>query len=71
MSNMSYCRFENTYNDLGDCANHIDDMDLSKTEARYRKRLVEQCQQIIRDAENCGLIEDGEVVENWGTDDGD
>ena len=50
MGNMSYCRFENTFNDLNDC---YDDMvygkdidDLSETERDYRNRLVELCKKI-------------------------
>lgn len=46
MANMSYCRFENTYQDLLDCYHNIDDTDLSETEARYRKKLIELCQLI-------------------------
>ena len=37
---MSYCRFENTYNDLRDCYNNIDNTDLSKTEAAARIKLI-------------------------------
>lgn len=36
MSNMSYCRFENTYHDLLDCSEHIFDDDLSEDEKRYK-----------------------------------
>ena len=35
MSNMSYCRFENTARDLRDCASHIGD-DLDGDESRAR-----------------------------------
>jgi hypothetical protein len=51
MSNMSYCRFENTYNDLRDCYNNIDNTDLSKTEEAARKRLIELCQSIVEVAD--------------------
>ena len=41
MSNMSYCRFQNTVNDLDDCADNMSDRaDLSDEEARARKRLI-------------------------------
>lgn len=43
---MSYCRFENTYRDLMDCYNNIND-ELSGREHRYREQLVELCQSII------------------------
>lgn len=40
MANMSYCRWENTLNDLRDCADHVNDP-LSGSEARARARLLE------------------------------
>ncbi len=40
MPNMSYCRFENTYQDLSDCYEHMDDTDLSEREAKYRHKLL-------------------------------
>jgi hypothetical protein len=52
MSNMSYCRFENTAPDLGDCAEHILDT-LEGTEAEARVRLVEYCADIL---EACGFL---------------
>ena len=49
MSNMSYCRFENTYKDLQDCFNNFDDdEDLSKREASFRIRLFQLCQDIVK-----------------------
>jgi hypothetical protein len=47
---MSYCRFENTLGDLGDCANNIHKIytkDLSKREAFEAYRLVELCAEIV------------------------
>ena len=49
MSNMSYCRFENTANDLADCRDHwdeVDDAELSsdherKGKARLKKIILE------------------------------
>jgi hypothetical protein len=58
MANMSYCRFENTYHDLNDCYRNIDDTDLSETEARFRKRLIELCQLI-------GEVADPELVMDY------
>ena len=46
MANMSYCRFENTYRNLMDCYNNINDQ-LSDREHSYRERLVELCQSIV------------------------
>jgi hypothetical protein len=47
MSNMSYCRFENTNSDLGDCAEHILDHLDSNYEGPARVSLVEKCMEIL------------------------
>lgn len=47
MSNMSYCRFENTVRDLEDCAEHLLDDLSSDTEVLARERLIELCGQIL------------------------
>lgn len=52
MANMSYCRFHNTFEDLRDCYDHIDDDDLSDEENKARKRLVEICKKIAADFED-------------------
>lgn len=46
MANMAYCRFENTYNDLQDCNEHLDDKDLSDIEKKFRNRLFGLCKDI-------------------------
>ena len=46
MGNMSYCRFENTYNDLQDCFDNMHN-ELSESEDEYRKMLIELCQEIV------------------------
>ena len=38
--NMSYCRFENTYNDLIDCLNNIEVAAETDRDERYRIRLI-------------------------------
>lgn len=43
MSNMSYCRFQNTLQDLRDCYEHLQDSDLSDDEDRARRRLINLC----------------------------
>ena len=48
MSNMSYCRFENTLHDLKDCYEYMDEAK-SESEIKARKRLVELCQEIAAD----------------------
>ena len=53
MPNMSYCRFENTANDLQDCVDHWDDTpdeELSSDhERRGKKRLLALVKQIAED----------------------
>lgn len=49
MPNMSYCRFENTLGDLEDCAEHITDANLSETEARARRRLIEVAANLLEE----------------------
>lgn len=49
MSNMSYCRFQNTVSDLKDCYDNMDDLNLSKEELSARRRLILLCQQIVDD----------------------
>ncbi len=49
MSNMSYCRFQNTLNDLDDCYNNIDDDDLSIDEERARIKVIRLCIDIADD----------------------
>ena len=47
MANMSYCRFVNTSDDLGDCLDHIDDNLVSQAEQKARVKLIETCQSIL------------------------
>ena len=49
MANMGYCRFENTLGDLRDCYEAMEDMDLSETEEKAKKRLMKLCQKIVAD----------------------
>jgi hypothetical protein len=52
MANMSYCRFENTYNDLLDCFDNIESEAGNERDERYRIRLI----QLLK--ENKDLIEE-------------
>lgn len=60
MSNMSYCRFENTYNDLVDCYHALnseegEDKNLSKDEKIHKDKLIKLANKIARDhAEDYG-----------------
>ena len=61
MSNMSYCRFENTSRDLQDCIeaiqNHYEECtDLSRYELRALSDLLEQAEEIIDLSEEIELI---------------
>jgi len=52
---MSYCRFQNTANDLQECADFIDKNgtdDLSKDEKDAYLRMVETCRWIVEDFDN-------------------
>lgn len=50
--NMSYCRFENTYNDLVDCFNNISEEAENMRDEKYRKYMIEFLK------ENIDFIED-------------
>lgn len=56
MSNMSYCRFENTAKDLADCIEHIGD-NLSEPEDAARERILTMAIEIV---EQSGLTVSGE-----------
>jgi hypothetical protein len=50
MANMSYIRFENTYQDLVDCFNTLTEKDideLSVSERRYAIRLIQLCENMV------------------------
>ena len=52
MSNMSYCRFQNTYNDLLDCYDSLvddDTDDMSVYEEQAKQNLVRLCKDIARE----------------------
>jgi hypothetical protein len=51
MANMSYCRFQNTLQDLKDCWEHIDDEDLSFDELKARNKLILVCSSIAENFE--------------------
>ena len=49
MSNMAYCRFQNTLNDLRDCYEHLDDKFESEDEERARASLMKLCRKIAQE----------------------
>ena len=60
MSNMSYCRFENTYRDLLDCYRAMDD-EKSEREQDYMHRLVDVCRDIIEEYELNEMSQDDDI----------
>ena len=55
MSNMSYCRFENTYNDLKDCVEALNEnglKELSDQENIYAKKIKDLCKEYSQSLEN-------------------
>jgi hypothetical protein len=56
MANMAHCRFKNTADDLYDCYKHIGDELDNEDEIKARKELITLCQEIVDEAEDCGLI---------------
>ena len=46
MSNMSYCKFENTLNDLRQCEEEIGDEAECREEEAARKKLIALCKRI-------------------------
>lgn len=62
--NMSYCRFENTAQDLADCKENLFDGEVSKSERAARKNLVSLCYDIIQMAGGTIEEEENELIEN-------
>lgn len=58
MANMSYCRFQNTLNDLNDCEDYVSDYDLSDEENKARIELIELCKRISENFEDTNLEEE-------------
>jgi len=63
MANLSYCRFENTAKDLADCLialqeGEAEDTDLSSTELKYKKQLIQMCIDIATDFGGIEIAED-------------
>jgi len=49
MGNMSYCRFENTLDDLRDCYENMDNEHISTIEDKARDKLINLCVDIALD----------------------
>jgi hypothetical protein len=44
---MGYCRFQNTFADLKDCSDHLDDNDLSMDEKQARSELIKLMELLV------------------------
>ena len=55
MTNMNYCRFENTVTDLLDCEDFVGDRNLSDDENKQRIHLIEICRRIAEQFVDIGL----------------
>jgi len=68
MSNMSYCRFQNTAGDLQDCLHGLRDMiegeSLSRDELEAAKRLVGLCLEVVTDVSDAGGVDFMESFDN-------
>ena len=71
MSNMSYCRFQNTRLDLKDCVEALEEIEengqlvsneLSREELLAMREMVEWCERFIETVEVLDDMENGEVV---------
>jgi len=62
MSNMSYCRFENTASDLGDCCEHILDKLTGDYEPPARVSLIKYCVSILEALDFEIWTDEGAVV---------
>jgi hypothetical protein len=49
--NMSYCRFENTYNDLIDCIENMHEEASNERDERYRIRLLQLMEETVESGE--------------------
>lgn len=46
MTNMSYCRFQNTLSDLWDCYENMDNCSDSEEELSAKEQLIKLCEKI-------------------------
>ena len=58
MPNMGYCRFHNTYYDLEDCIEHLEDSDLSDEEAKKRFNILVA---MVETVEQYDLLDEDEL----------
>ena len=58
MSNMSYCRFENTYHDLQDCFESINEEAGNERDERYRLRMIELIKEMYQEISDTEYFEE-------------
>ncbi len=68
MSNMSYCHFQNTKQDLADCLDHLYD-EVSEDEAKARHSLIKIAWSIVEDFIDDEGNLDTEAIEDLQTND--
>ena len=61
MANMSYCRFENTYNELIDCIENLNEAAGNERDERYRIRLIELMIKTVESGEAEEALEAEEI----------
>jgi len=57
MGNMSYCRFENTYQDLMDCIENWGEEAGNERDERYRIRLLQLMKEMVESGEVDDILE--------------
>lgn len=60
MSNMSYCRWQNTYLDLLNCFEHLEDTGLNASENTYRSSVLELAASMLYEI---GIVIDKDELE--------
>jgi hypothetical protein len=63
--NMSYCRFENTYNDLIDCIENMSKESSNDRDERYRERLLLLMKNTVESGEVDEILEEIEDNRQW------
>ena len=58
MSNMSYCRFENTYHDLQDCFDSINRKAENERDERYHLRMIELIKEMYQEISDTEYFEE-------------
>lgn len=61
MPNMSYCRFENTFHDLRDCFNALnEEQKLSESEKKFAKKMLKEMADFLINGDIIEIDHDGQ-----------